>query len=93
MWVAAPGRDMSSLPTSSFYNLPPQGQHVAFTPAQAGHGTFAGIYHPAQPVTATSVHPLLQQSQTMAGGVDMVGPGGGVYQQPQHAQINWPSNY
>lgn len=93
MWVAAPGRDMSSLPTSSFYNLPPQGQHVAFTPAQAGHGTFAGIYHPAQAVTATTVHPLLQQSQTMVGGVDMVGPGGGVYQQPQHAQLNWPSNY
>ncbi|GMN27563.1 hypothetical protein TIFTF001_001717 [Ficus carica] len=72
---------------------PPQGQHVAFTPAQAGHGTFAGIYHPAQAVTATTVHPLLQQSQTMVGGVDMVGPGGGVYQQPQHAQLNWPSNY
>lgn len=91
MWVAAPGRDMPSLP-SSFYNLPPQGQHVTFTPAQAAPGTFAGIYHP-QAVTATNVHPLLQQSQTMAGPVDMVGPGGGVYQQTQHAQINWPSNY
>ncbi|XP_060958808.1 GBF-interacting protein 1-like isoform X2 [Cannabis sativa] len=94
MWVAAPpGRDMSSLPASSFYNLPPQGQHMAFTPAQAGHGTFAGIYHPGQAVTAAAVHPLLQQSQTMGGGVDMVGPGGSVYQQPQHAHINWPSNY
>ncbi|CAL2249103.1 unnamed protein product [Prunus armeniaca] len=92
VWVAAPGREMSSL-TSSFYNLPPQGQHVTFTPTQAGHGTFAGIYHPAQAVTAATVHPLLQQSQTMAGAVDMVGPGGSVYQQPQHAQINWPSNY
>ena len=93
MWVAASGRDISNLPTSSFYNLPPQGQHLAFSPAQAGHGTFAGIYHPAQPVTAATVHPLLQQSQTMAGAVDMVGPGGNVYQQPQHAHINWPSNY
>ncbi|XP_020415001.1 GBF-interacting protein 1-like isoform X1 [Prunus persica] len=92
VWVAAPGREMSSL-TSSFYNLPQQGQHVTFTPTQAGHGTFAGIYHPAQAVTAATVHPLLQQSQTMAGAVDMVGPGGSVYQQPQHAQINWPSNY
>ncbi|BBG99877.1 Kinase-related protein of unknown function D, partial [Prunus dulcis] len=89
VWVAAPGREMSSL-TSSFYNLPQQGQHVTFTPTQAGHGTFAGIYHPAQAVTAATVHPLLQQSQTMAGAVDMVGPGGSVYQQPQHAQINWP---
>lgn len=93
VWVAAPGRDISSLPTSSFYNLPPQGQHVTFTPTQAGHGTFPGVYHPAQAATATMVHPLLQQSQTMAGGVDMVGAGGSVYQQPQQAQINWPSNY
>ncbi|KAJ7964673.1 GBF-interacting protein 1-like isoform X2 [Quillaja saponaria] len=90
VWVAAPGRDISSLPTSSFYNLPPQSQHVTFTPTQAGHGTFAGVYHPAQAVTAATVHPLLQQSQ---GAVDMVGPGGSIYQQPQHAQMNWPSNY
>ncbi|KAF7833210.1 GBF-interacting protein 1-like [Senna tora] len=93
VWVAAPGREIPSLPTSSFYNIPPQGQHVTFAPTQAGHGTFAGIYHPAQAVTAATVHPLLQQSQTMAGAVDMVGPGGSVYQQPQHSQINWPSNY
>ncbi|XP_028780768.1 actin cytoskeleton-regulatory complex protein pan1 [Neltuma alba] len=93
VWVAAPGREMSSLPTSSFYSLPPQGQHVTFAPTQAGHGTFAGIYHPAQAVPATTVHPLLQQSQTIAGAVDMVGPGGSVYQQPQHSQMNWPSNY
>lgn len=93
VWLAAAGRDITSMPTSTFYNLPPQGQHVTFAPTQAGHGTFAGIYHPAQAVTAATVHPLLQQSQTMAGGVDMVGPGGNVYQQPQHAQINWPSNY
>ncbi|KAL5798148.1 hypothetical protein ACOSQ2_002968 [Xanthoceras sorbifolium] len=92
VWIAAPGRDISSLPGSSFYNLP-QGQHVTFAPTQAGHGTFAGIYHPAQAVTAATVHPLLQQSQTMAGAVEMGGPAGTVYQQPQHAQINWPSNY
>ncbi|GAV68446.1 DUF1296 domain-containing protein [Cephalotus follicularis] len=93
VWIAAPGRDISSLPASSFYNLPPQGQHVTFAPTQAGHGTFASIYHPAQAVTAATVHPLLQQSQTMAGAVDIVGPAASVYQQPQHAQINWPSNY
>lgn len=84
---------MSSLPANSFYNLPPQGQHVTFTPTQTGHGTFASIYHPAQAVNAASVHPLLQQSQAVAGGVDTVGPGGSIYQQPQHSQINWPSNY
>ncbi|KAG8642219.1 hypothetical protein MANES_12G063603v8 [Manihot esculenta] len=93
VWIAAPGRDISSLPASSFYSLPPQGQHVTFTPAQAGLGTFASIYQPAQAVTAAAVHPLLQQSQTMAGAVDMVGSAASVYQQPQHQQINWPSNY
>lgn len=91
VWIAGPGREISGLQASSFYNLP-QGQ-VAFTPTQAGHGTFAGMYHPAQPVTTGAVHPLLQQSQTMAGGVDMVGPTGSVYQQPQPTQINWPNNY
>ncbi|GMH12002.1 hypothetical protein Nepgr_013843 [Nepenthes gracilis] len=93
VWIAASNRDIASLPASSFYNLPPQSQHVTFTPTQAGHGTFAGIYHPAQAVTAAMVHPLLQQSQAMAGPVDMVGPATGVYQQPQHSQMNWPNNY
>ena len=93
VWMTAPGRDLTNLPTSSFYNLPPQGQHLTFAPTQGGQGTFASIYHPAQAVTAATVHPLLQQSQTVAGAVDIVGLGGNVYQQPQHAQINWPSNY
>ncbi|CAL1393036.1 unnamed protein product [Linum trigynum] len=97
VWIAAPGRDLSTMPASSFYNLPPQGQHVTFAPTQPGHGPFAGIYHhPGQAVTAAGVHhPLLQQSQAMAGGVDMGGPAANVYQQqqPQHQQVNWPSNY
>lgn len=92
VWIAPSGRDISSLQASSFYNLP-QGQ-MAFAPAQPGHGTFASVYHPAaQPVNAATVHPLLQQSQAMAGPVDMVGPAASVYQQPQHTQINWPSNF
>lgn len=91
MWIAPSGRDISSLQASSFYNLP-QGQ-MALAPAQPGHGTFAGMYHPAQPVNATTIHSLLQQSQTMASPIDMVGPTGNVYQQPQHSQINWPSNF
>ncbi|GAB4825317.1 hypothetical protein Ancab_008189 [Ancistrocladus abbreviatus] len=93
VWIAAPSRDITGLQASSFYNLPPQGQPVTFTPTQAGHGGFAGIYHPAQAVTAAMVHPLLQQSQAMAGAIDMVGATAGVYQQPQHAQMNWPNNY
>ncbi|CAA3014114.1 Hypothetical predicted protein [Olea europaea subsp. europaea] len=87
----ASGQDISSLQASSFYNLP-QGQ-LAFTPTQHGHGTFAGMYHPAQAMTAATVHPLLQQSQTISSALDMVGPPSSVYQQPQHTQLNWSSNY
>ncbi|KAL6554463.1 hypothetical protein OROMI_020136 [Orobanche minor] len=92
VWYTTPGRDISTLQASPFYNLP-QGQ-LAFAPSQPGHGPFAGIFHPAQAVTAANVHPLLQQSQAITSNpVDMVGPTSGVYQQPQHTQLNWPSNY
>ncbi|KAL6529839.1 hypothetical protein OROGR_015462 [Orobanche gracilis] len=92
VWYTTPGRDISTLQASPFYNLP-QGQ-LAFAPSQPGHGPFAGIFHPAQAVTAANVHPLLQQSQAITSNpVDMVGPTSGVYQQPQHKQLNWPSNY
>ncbi|KAK1439750.1 hypothetical protein QVD17_05570 [Tagetes erecta] len=85
VWMTAPGRDFSGLQTNSFYNIH-QGGQVAYTPTQVSHGTFASVYHhPTQPVTTSAVHPLLQQSQTLAGpGVDMVGP---------TPQINWPNNY
>ncbi|CAN6448289.1 unnamed protein product [Victoria cruziana] len=91
VWVPAPGRDVSSLQASLFYNLPPQGQHVTFGPTQAGPGAFAGIFHTAQTMAAATVHPLLQQSQTIGPAVEVAGPQAGVYQQPQ--QINWANNY
>ncbi|KAI3882507.1 hypothetical protein MKX03_000759 [Papaver bracteatum] len=91
VWVPAPSRDISGMQASSFYNLSPQGQHVTFPP-QGGHSAFGGVYHPAQTVSAASVHPLLQQSQ-MAGGVEILGPTTGIYQQPQRAPINWTNNY
>ncbi|KAK8269997.1 hypothetical protein V6Z12_D11G165600 [Gossypium hirsutum] len=34
VWIAPPGREISSLPASSFYNLPPQSQNVTFPPTQ-----------------------------------------------------------
>ncbi|KAF3783564.1 GBF-interacting protein 1 [Nymphaea thermarum] len=91
VWVPAPGRDVSSLQASLFYNLPPQGQHVTFGPTQGGHGAFAGIFHPAQTMAAATVHPLLQQSQTIGPAVEVAGPQAGVYQQSQ--QINWGNTY
>lgn len=91
VWFAAPSRDISTLQANSFYNLP-AGQ-LAFAPTQPGHGTFTGIFHPAQAVTTPNMHPLLQQSQSITNTGDMSGPIASIYQQPQHAQLNWPSNY
>ncbi|GER33560.1 hypothetical protein STAS_09697 [Striga asiatica] len=89
VWYTAPGRDISALQASSFYNLP-QGQ-LAFAPSQPGHGPFSGVFHPAQAVTTANIHPLLQQPQAITNSpVDMVGPTPSVYQQPQHTQLNWP---
>ncbi|CAL9073763.1 unnamed protein product [Musa textilis] len=92
VWIPAPGQDISALQVSSFYNIPSQGQHMTFAPTQAGHGAFSGVYPPT-PTVAAPVHPLLQQSQTVAGAVEMLGPPAGVYQQPQRAQMNWTNNY
>ncbi|GAV59658.1 DUF1296 domain-containing protein [Cephalotus follicularis] len=90
VWIHAPHQDLSSLQLSSLYNLPLQGQHLAYSPAQAA---FAGIYQPAQSVAAPSnANPHLQQSQPM-GTVETVIPPSGTYQHPQLAQINWNANY
>ncbi|CAH8290601.1 unnamed protein product [Eruca vesicaria subsp. sativa] len=89
VWIAGPGRDVPS----SFYGLQHHGPHVTYAPAQAGHVTFPGMYHPGQAVTAAGVHhPLLQQSQGVTG-AEMVAPGPNIFQQPQQTPMNWPSNY
>lgn len=63
---------------------------MSFSPAQASHGAFNGIYA-GQTLAASST--LLQQSQALAGAVETAGPPSGVFQQPQHAQMNWISNF
>ncbi|KAF5461222.1 hypothetical protein F2P56_021039 [Juglans regia] len=88
VWI--PSQDISSLPVNSSYNFSPHGQHMSFSPAQASHGAFTGIYA-GQTLTASST--LLQQSQALAGAVETGGPPSGVFQQPQHAQMNWISNF
>ncbi|WOK92974.1 GBF-interacting protein 1-like isoform X5 [Canna indica] len=94
VWIpaAAHGRDISSLQASSFYSIPPQGQHMTFAPTPTVHSAFNGIYHPTPAVAASAVHPLVQQSQSVAGAAEMTAPPA-VYQQAQHAQINWTNNY
>ncbi|KAG6685975.1 hypothetical protein I3842_12G138800 [Carya illinoinensis] len=88
VWI--PSQDISSLPVNSSYNFSPHGQHMSFSPAQASHGAFNGIYA-GQTLAASST--LLQQSQALAGAVETAGPPSGVFQQPQHAQMNWISNF
>lgn len=101
MWI--PGQDISSLQANSLFNLPTQGQHPAYSPAQVGHGAFTGIYHPTQTMAAPpTVHSLLPHTQpAMAGSADMMGAAGSGYQvgappqppPPQHAQMSWNPNY
>lgn len=64
---------------------------MPFSAAQPGHGTFNGIYAAGQTLAAPST--LMQQSQAMAGPIEAGTPPSGVFQQPQHAQMNWISNF
>ncbi|KAG4111975.1 hypothetical protein ERO13_D13G134700v2 [Gossypium hirsutum] len=95
LWMPAPGQDLSNLQVNSLYNLSLHGPQLPFSPAQAGHGAFAGLYQsPPQTMAAPSnVNTLLQQSQSTAAAVGSVGPPPGTYQQPQLAQENWKTNY
>ncbi|KAI9385564.1 hypothetical protein POPTR_011G079800v4 [Populus trichocarpa] len=91
-WIPPPGQDISSLQLSSLYQLHPQGQHLTFSPPQAGHGTFPGFYPPVQTMAAPStVNQLMQQSQATPATVEPVVPPSGPYQQSQLTQINWNS--
>ncbi|KAI6690771.1 hypothetical protein NL676_027599 [Syzygium grande] len=85
------GQDLSSLQVNPLFSLP-QGPHVTFSPAQAGHGAF-GMHQPTQTMAAApTVHPLLQQSQS--GSVETAGLPTGAYQHaPHNAQINWNANF
>ncbi|WCJ33132.1 hypothetical protein M5689_014510 [Euphorbia peplus] len=88
-WISA-GQDVSNLHLNSLYHMTPQGQHLAFSPAQPGHGPFPGIYAPVQTIAApATVNPLLQQTQGLSAGVETVGHPAGAYQQNQLAQMNW----
>ncbi|KAI4374821.1 hypothetical protein MLD38_012770 [Melastoma candidum] len=80
------GQDLTSSQISSLYNLP-QGPHVTFSPAQAGHVPF-GMQNMA---AASNVHPLLQQPQS--GAVESPGPTSGAYPHPPHGQMNWNTNF
>ncbi|KAJ8754878.1 hypothetical protein K2173_015390 [Erythroxylum novogranatense] len=91
-WIP-PAGDISSVQLNSLYHLVPQGQHLTFSPAQAGHGPITGVYPPLQTVGASStVNPLLQQSQTFTTTVETMGLPSVAYQ-PQLSQTNWNASY
>lgn len=89
MWIPAPGQEMSNLQLNPLYNFNHHG-HLMFPPTQAGHA-FAGMYQPGQ--TVPSAPTLLQQSQSVAGSAETAGAPSVAYQQPQHGQMNWNSNF
>ncbi|KAL4342035.1 hypothetical protein GQ457_08G007850 [Hibiscus cannabinus] len=95
LWMPAPGQDLSNLQVNSLYNLSLHSQQLPYSPAQAGHGAFAGLYQsPPQTMTAPSnISTLLHQSQPSAVAVGTVGPPTSPYQQPQLAQVNWKASY
>ncbi|KAI3456789.1 hypothetical protein Pfo_013452 [Paulownia fortunei] len=69
--TSASGRDTSALQANVFYNLP-QGQPVAFSPAQVGHNSFPCIYDPPRSMSTPSLVQSLQQSQpTVCNRVDL----------------------
>lgn len=49
-----------------------------------------GLYPPGQTMASPT---YLQQSQAVAGAAESIGPPPAAYQQPQHAQMNWNSNF
>ncbi|XP_028771532.1 GBF-interacting protein 1-like, partial [Neltuma alba] len=89
VWIPAPGQEISNLQLNSLYNFNHQA-HLMYPPTQAAHA-FAGIYQPGQTVPSPST--LLQQSQSVTGSVETAGAPSVAYQQPQHAQMNWSSNF
>ncbi|XP_011095579.1 GBF-interacting protein 1-like [Sesamum indicum] len=99
--TSASGRDVSALQANVFYNLP-QGHPLAFSPAQVGHNSFPGIYHPTQSMSTPSLVQSLQQSQPTGGSVESIIPPLSSYPQPQlqpqpqllplpqqYGQMNW----
>ncbi|PIN09743.1 hypothetical protein CDL12_17673 [Handroanthus impetiginosus] len=103
---AASGRDISALQANMFYNFP-QGQAVAFSPAQVGQNSFPGIYHPTQSMSSPSLVQSLQQSQPTGGTIESIVPPLSSYPQPQlqsqpqlrplpqqqYGQMNWNKKF
>ncbi|KAK1281419.1 hypothetical protein QJS04_geneDACA004953 [Acorus gramineus] len=83
IWLQNP-RDIQSMQTTPYYNIPGQAPHPAYMPTHAGHASFnaavpqsshmqfPGGYHPQQPGAIANPHSLVhQQVPGMVGNVGM----------------------
>ncbi|XP_073141540.1 uncharacterized protein [Henckelia pumila] len=96
-------RELPSLQSASYYNIPGQTPHAAYLPshaaaaAQSSHMQFSGMYHPSQQPTAiANPHHLGPAMGGNVGvGVAAPGPGAqvGAYHQPQLGHLNWAVNF
>jgi hypothetical protein len=100
---------MPPLQVPSYYNIPGQATPGAFVPnpanasfnatAQSSHAQFPGLYHPQQPPSIVSPHPMVHQQVPSAigpnvgVGVAAPGPQVGAYQQPQLGHMNWRPSF
>ncbi|XP_062087778.1 GBF-interacting protein 1-like isoform X2 [Humulus lupulus] len=107
IWIQNP-RELPSLQSTPYYNMPGQSPHAAYMPSHTGHASFnaaaaqsshmqfPGLYHPPQPTAIANPHHLGPAMGGNVGvGVAAAAPGAqvGAYQQPQLGHLNWTTNF
>ncbi|XP_073309868.1 uncharacterized protein [Primulina huaijiensis] len=96
-------RELPSLQSASYYNLPGQTPHAAYLPshaaaaAQSSHMQFSGMYHASPQPAAIGNHHHLGPAMGGNVGVGVAAPGPGAqvgaYHQPQLGHLNWAVNF
>ncbi|KAL6861202.1 hypothetical protein ACP4OV_016902 [Aristida adscensionis] len=108
IWIQTP-REIPTMQCPPYYNLSGQATPGAFVPnpgnasfnatAQSSHAQFPGMYHPQQPPSIVSPHPMVHQQVPSAigpnvgVGVAAPAPQVGAYQQPQLGHMNWRPSF
>ncbi|KAJ1258504.1 hypothetical protein BS78_10G080100 [Paspalum vaginatum] len=108
IWIQT-AREIPTLQVPPYYNISGQATPGAFVPnpanasfnatAQSSHAQFPGLYHPQQPPSIVSPHPMVHQQvpsaigPNLGVGVAAPGPQVGGYQQPQLGHMNWRSSF
>ncbi|WVZ82053.1 hypothetical protein U9M48_029362 [Paspalum notatum var. saurae] len=108
IWIQT-AREIPTLQVPPYYNMSGQATPGAFVPnpanasfnatAQSSHAQFPGLYHPQQPPSIVSPHPMVHQQvpsaigPNLGVGVAAPGPQVGGYQQPQLGHMNWRPSF